>query len=188
MFDVYVKETHPNSTTPQPKTFEERIAFYEKYASKYNMTIPALIDQMDNRWKNLYDPGPTSCTLIDIRGIVVYTHQFIMSGGYSTIESKTDALLSKTEEQLTLISHTQQSAEASPFLVKRISSDRYSIVISSPGPHDVSVFNLQGVSVFSRKGYGGTEFPFNTPVSAGKYLIRVKTEDKTVIRPITVNK
>ncbi len=71
MFDVYVKETHPNAQTPQPRTFEERIELYEQYQAEYNMTIPVLIDDMENSWKKVYLPGPTGCVLINIKGVVI---------------------------------------------------------------------------------------------------------------------
>lgn len=185
---MYVKETHPNKNLPQPSTFEERIELYEEYKGKYNITIPALIDRMDNRWKELYDPGPTSCTLVDIRGIVVYTVQFIMFSGYSTIEKEINKLLKVTEEQLTSINYNQQGNTTALFSIERVSPDCFSIIISSEGRHEVDIFNMQGMNIFSRKGYGSTEFPFNTPVSTGKYLFKITAGNETVIKPVIISK
>ena len=47
---------------------------------------------------------------------------------------------------------------------------------------------MQGINIFSRNGYGGTEFPFNTPVSAGKYLFKITAGNETVIKPVIISK
>ncbi len=186
MFDVYVKETHPNAQTPQPTTFAERIKLYEKYQGEYNMTIPALIDDMENSWKKVYLPGPTGCVLINIKGIVVYTIQFIMSNKYSTIESQADKLLNEMENNLTLIDYSNGTAAHSSFTVKQFPSGVFSIGVPSEGSHSIEIFNLQGSSVISRRGYGNATYNFNSTVSAGKYLIRLDTQKQTVVKPIVI--
>ncbi len=186
MFDVYVKETHPNDKTPQPRTFEERIALYEQYQSEYSMTIPALIDDMENSWKKKYLPGPTGCILINIKGIVVYTIQFIMGNSYGEIEAEADKLLKDTEDNFTLIDYSKSVAAHSSFMVKQFPSGCFSVNVPAEGSHRVELFNLHGSRILSRSGFGKATYDFNNRFSAGKYMIRINTQKQISVKPIVI--
>lgn len=188
MFEVYVKETHPDMHPDgQAESFEERIEMYEEYRAKYNMTVPALIDDMQNTWKELYLPGPTSCTLIDIRGIVVYTIQFIMGSGYSGIEKEIEKLLSSMEDY-TSVSHNAINTTPAAFSIRQLNSNTFSVFIPNEGFHSVEVFNMRGTRILSMDGYGTTAYDFKEPISAGKYLIRIMTDKQTIVKPMIMRK
>lgn len=184
MFDVYVKETHPDMAS-QPESFEERIQLYEEYQNEYNMTIPALIDDMQNTWKELYMPGPTSCTLIDIRGIVVYTIQFIMSGGYDGIDNEIAKLLSSMEDY-TSVSYNDMNSTSAAFSIKQSNTGTFSVLIPEEGTHCVEIYNMRGTRILSKNGYGTAVYDFKEPISAGKYLIRIMTDKQTVVKPVII--
>jgi len=187
MFDVYVKETHPDMNF-QPKTFEERIQLYEEYQQEYGMTIPALIDNMKNEWLNLYKPGPTGCILIDKRGIVIYTIQFVMSAGsYSTIDNEVSKLLDAIDQN-TAIQNNDLTTAGNSFSITQSTGGGLSIVIPNTGSNSVEVFSVRGSQIFSGNGIGSTTYTINEPMTPGKYLFRIKSDHKTIIKPMIIHR
>ena len=187
MFDVYVKETHPDMNF-QPKTFEERLQLYEEYQQEYGMTIPTLIDNMKNEWLNLYKPGPTGCILIDKRGIVIYTIQFVMSANsYSTIDNEVTKLLDAIDQN-TIIQDNDMNTAGNSFSITQSTSGRLSIVFPNTGSNSVEVFSVRGSQIYSGKGSGSTTYTINEPITPGKYLFRVKSDNKTFVKPTILNR
>ncbi len=187
MFDVYVKETHPDMNF-QPKTFEERIELYREYQQEYDMTIPTLIDNMKNEWLELYKPGPTGCILIDKRGIVIYTIQFVMSANsYSTIDNEVSKLLG-TNDQNFIVSDKNINTFNNSFSINQSNNGRFSVIIPSKGSQSVEIFNVRGAQIFSASGFGSTEYHINKFISAGKYLFRIITDNQTIVKPVILNK
>lgn len=187
MYDVYVKETHPDMHPDgQPETFEERIEMYEYYKEEHNITIPVLIDDMQNTWKKLYLPGPTGCILIDIRGIVVYTIQFIMSGNsYSTIDNEIGKLLKATEDY-TSIPYENNAPDISSYSITQLNKGTFSIGLPAEESYSVEIFNLQGARLLSRSSCGTGIFNLNDFFSAGKYFIRINTKDQAIVKPLII--
>ena len=187
MFDVYVKETHPDMNF-QPKTFEERVQLYEDYQQEYNMTIPALIDNMKNEWLNLYKPGPTGCILIDKRGIVIYTIQFVMSANsYSTIDNEVTKLLDAIDQN-TLAQNNDNNTTDNSFSISQSTGGRLSIVIPNAGLNSVEVFSVRGSQIFSGQGSGSSTYTINEPMTPGKYLFRIKSDNQIIVKPMIISK
>lgn len=187
MFDVYVKETHPDMNF-QPNTFEQRLQLYEDYQQEYDMTIPALIDNMKNEWLNLYKPGPTGCVLIDKRGIVIFTIQFVMSASsYSTIDSEVSKLLDAIDQN-TLIQNNDMNTAGNSFSITQSNSGRFSIVIPNTGSHSVEVFSVRGSRIFSSRGFGSTTYTINKPISPGEYLFRIKSDNQIIVKPMILHR
>jgi hypothetical protein len=187
MFDVYVKETHPGMNF-QPRTFEERIQLYKEYQQEYGMTIPTLVDNMKNEWLELYAPGPTGCILIDKRGIVVYTIQFVMSGNsYNTIDNEVSKLLGLID-QYSFIPDKNSNTLENSFSINQSTSGRISVIIPSGEPQTVEIFNMRGTQIFSGSGFGSTEYHINKFMSAGKYVFRIITGNRTIIKPVILHK
>lgn len=172
----------------QPATFEERLQLYREYQQEYNMTVPTLVDNMKNEWLELYNPGPTGCILIDKRGIVVYTIQFVMSGNsYNTIDNEVSKLLG-TIDQYTHIPDQITEFAGKSFSISQAQSGRISIIIPSSGSQSVDIFNMRGKRVFSGSGFGSTEYHINKFISVGKYVLRIFSDNQTLIQPVTLHK
>ncbi len=187
MFDVYVKETHPDMNF-QPKTFEQRLQLYEEYQQEYGMTIPTLIDNMKNEWLNLYKPGPTGCVLIDKRGIVIFTIQFVMSANsYSTIDNEVSKLLNAIDQN-TLTQNNDSNTPGNSFSISQSNSGRFSVITPTMEPHSVEVFSVRGARIFSSKGFGSTTYTINEPFSTGKYLFRIKSNNQVIVKPMILHK
>jgi len=48
-FIVYVREAHPNETHQQPTTFGARVDLAEQMCTELHLSIPTLIDGIDNK-------------------------------------------------------------------------------------------------------------------------------------------
>ncbi len=69
---VYIREAHPNKQYPQPKTLKERVGIAETMCSKLDISIPTLIDKIDNKVGGAYSGWPDRLYLVDAKGIVAY--------------------------------------------------------------------------------------------------------------------
>ncbi len=56
---------------PQPKTYEERVAQAIQMVQELEITVPVLIDEMDNRLWCTYGPAPNIAYLIGTDGRIV---------------------------------------------------------------------------------------------------------------------
>lgn len=81
---VYVREAHPTDgwhmgsnedlgvTVPQPKDYRERIAVAGQCQLKLKISIPLLVDEMDDRVGHAYSGMPARLYLIDRQGKIAY--------------------------------------------------------------------------------------------------------------------
>ena len=77
---VYIREAHPNmlkegNTTGivgRPKTFDERIILATECVTKYQFTIPMVIDGLDGKVNSDYKAAPVRVTVVDVDGKVVF--------------------------------------------------------------------------------------------------------------------
>lgn len=83
-FLIYIREAHPNDgwQVPQnlqdgwvvnePKTWEERKKLAQDFINRTNLSIPVLIDDIDNKVDNDYKAWPDRVYIVDIEGKVLY--------------------------------------------------------------------------------------------------------------------
>ena len=81
---VYVREAHPidgwrmssnddvDIAIAQPKTFEERVAVANTCHAKLKMSIPLLVDEIDDRVGHAYSGMPSRLYIIDKNGKIAY--------------------------------------------------------------------------------------------------------------------
>ncbi|NOT02076.1 MAG: deiodinase [Phycisphaerales bacterium] len=81
---VYIHEAHPddgwqmesnrtdNVVLAQPKTFGERRSTAKRCATALDLTMPCIVDDMDNTVDNAYAGWPERLFVIDAAGIVRY--------------------------------------------------------------------------------------------------------------------
>jgi hypothetical protein len=81
---VYIREAHPSDGRQsrqnvkdgvifkQPKTFDERVKVAHACHSGLKMTIPCVIDGMDNAVDRAYSGAPDRLCVVDIDGKVAY--------------------------------------------------------------------------------------------------------------------
>jgi hypothetical protein len=81
---IYVREAHPsdgwrmksndkdNVVFAQPKTFAERTSIAAQCCERLKITMPLLVDELDDRVGHLYSGMPDRLYLIDRHGKVVY--------------------------------------------------------------------------------------------------------------------
>ncbi len=185
MFDVYVKETHPDMNF-QPSTFEQRIELYREYQNKYDMTIPVLIDNMKNEWLNLYKPGPTGCVLIDKRGIVVYTIQFVMSANsYNTIDREVAKLVNEYEPY-SYTNGSDYTPASEPLVVTRLNNSIISVAFPSNQVGSMKVYSILGRLVATQQGQGTMLFTPQPVLSKGRFLLKISTSNQKLTRIITL--
>ena len=71
-FIVYIREAHPNREYPQPKTFDERVGIADTMCSKLEISIPTLIDGMENKTGTAYAGFPDRIYLVGRDGKIAY--------------------------------------------------------------------------------------------------------------------
>ena len=81
---VYIREAHPSDGRQsgqnvkdgvifkQPKTFQERAEVAKACRDGLKMTIPCLVDEIDNAVDKAYSAAPDRLCVIDIDGKVAY--------------------------------------------------------------------------------------------------------------------
>jgi len=81
---VYIREAHPSDgwqtrqnvkdkvIFKQPKTFKERVKVAYACHSQLKMTIPCLVDEIDNKVDKAYGGAPDRLCVVDIDGKVAY--------------------------------------------------------------------------------------------------------------------
>ncbi|MCH8830208.1 MAG: hypothetical protein IID45_11585, partial [Planctomycetes bacterium] len=69
---VYVREAHPNKQYPQPKTYTQRLGHAKTMCEKLEISIPTLIDKLDNKVSVAYAGAPDRLYLIGRDGKVAY--------------------------------------------------------------------------------------------------------------------
>jgi hypothetical protein len=69
---VYIREAHPNTQKPQPKEMYERVKLAKDMCAELKLTIPTLIDGLDNKVAADYGAFPDRLYLIGRDGKVVY--------------------------------------------------------------------------------------------------------------------
>jgi hypothetical protein len=74
---VYIREAHPDRTVngekiPQPKTFEQRIGIAKTMCTKLEISIPTVIDGIDNKVGTQYAGMPDRLYLVTRDGKVAY--------------------------------------------------------------------------------------------------------------------
>jgi hypothetical protein len=84
VFAVYIREAHPSDgwkmqsndrvgvTIEQPKTLEARNLVASKCCQALNLTMPLLVDSIDDRVNRAYSGFPDRLYLIDREGKVIY--------------------------------------------------------------------------------------------------------------------
>jgi len=71
-FVVYVREAHPGGRFPQTTTYEEKRANAAECRRQCGITIPILVDNMEEEVHKLYGSLPNMIYIIDKEGRVVY--------------------------------------------------------------------------------------------------------------------
>ena len=83
-FMVYIQEAHPTDgwqsranerdgvLYEQPKTLEDRIDIAKTMCTKLEITLPALVDTIDNKTGSDYSAAPDRLYLIGVDGKIVY--------------------------------------------------------------------------------------------------------------------
>jgi hypothetical protein len=83
-FIVYIREAHPTDgrqigsnsrekiLVKQPTTFEQRVDVAEQMCSKLDISIPTLIDGLDNAVGNAYSGMPDRLYLVGRNGKIAY--------------------------------------------------------------------------------------------------------------------
>jgi Iodothyronine deiodinase len=81
---VYVREAHPidgwrmssndevEIAIPQPKKFEERLGIANTCNAKLKMSIPLLVDEIDDRVGHAYSGMPSRLYIVDQQGKIAY--------------------------------------------------------------------------------------------------------------------
>jgi len=77
---VYIREAHPNmlkkgnitGIVGRPKTFGERIILATECVTKFQFTIPMVIDGLDGKVNSDYKAAPVRVTVVDVDGKVVF--------------------------------------------------------------------------------------------------------------------
>jgi len=75
---VYISEAHPTDEWPlytgicfrQPRTLEERVKVAEDYRAKHNVTMPLVVDLIDNNVNNKFFAWPERIYVIHHKRIV----------------------------------------------------------------------------------------------------------------------
>jgi hypothetical protein len=75
---VYIREAHPDMeknkfNIPQPKTLEERQKVAKEFAEALKLTVPLLVDSMDDAVGKAYAASPDRLYVIDAEGKVSLT-------------------------------------------------------------------------------------------------------------------
>jgi hypothetical protein len=189
MFDVYIQEAHPDQNPygyGEPKTFDERIKLLERYRNDKKMTVPILVDNMQDSWKALYTSRPTSCILIDIDGKVVYTIDFILANNqYPNIDKAVGDLLAKTNCNVpTLLPVIKPKTHHNPIITLTKNSVYFQIPENKP--YTVALFSVMGQCLFLRETATAGTFTARQRLPAGSYIAKIRNEQQTWMRAVTV--
>jgi hypothetical protein len=66
---IYLREAHPNpNRVPDPKTLEERRRVAREFAEKVKLSIPILVDTIDDQVNRSYAGWPDRVYVIDAQG------------------------------------------------------------------------------------------------------------------------
>ena len=71
-FIVYLREAHPNSQYPQPTTFDARQGIAKTMCSKLDLSIPTVIDGLDNKVGRDYAGFPDRLYLVGRDGKIAF--------------------------------------------------------------------------------------------------------------------
>ncbi|GIW81561.1 MAG: hypothetical protein KatS3mg105_3368 [Gemmatales bacterium] len=71
-FVVYIREAHPNSRIPQPSKLEQRVDIAKTMCQQLKLSLPTLIDGMDNKTGIAYGGFPDRLYLVGKDGRIVY--------------------------------------------------------------------------------------------------------------------
>ncbi len=74
-FVVYINEAHPNERNNRfeidnPKSLEERQRVAREFAKQLKLTMPILVDTIDNQTDKVYAGWPDRVYVIDAKGVV----------------------------------------------------------------------------------------------------------------------
>ncbi len=71
-FIVYIREAHPNQQYPQPTTFEQRVGIADSMCTQLDISIPTLIDNIDNKVGEMYQGWPDRLYLVGRNGTIAF--------------------------------------------------------------------------------------------------------------------
>jgi hypothetical protein len=77
IFVVYIREAHPNEpknkfNIDQPKTLQERQKVAAEFAKSLSLTLPILVDTMDDQVNKTYAGWPDRLYVIDAQGNIAF--------------------------------------------------------------------------------------------------------------------
>jgi hypothetical protein len=76
VYVIYLREAHPNrNRVPDPQSLEERRTVAREFAEKVKLSVPVLVDTMDDQVNRLYAGWPDRLYVIDAEG------QIALKGG-----------------------------------------------------------------------------------------------------------
>ncbi|GAC1535380.1 MAG: hypothetical protein NVS2B9_00570 [Myxococcales bacterium] len=88
--DLYVREAHPGSRFPQPRSFEEKLAHARAYQQRDGVSWPIAVDDVEGTLHRALDPKPHSAYLVDARGDV--SGRILWANHLSHLEHALEAL------------------------------------------------------------------------------------------------
>ena len=69
---VYIREAHPNNQYPQPATYDQRLGIAKTMCSELEISIPTLIDGIDNKVGSAYSGFPDRIYFVGRDGKIAY--------------------------------------------------------------------------------------------------------------------
>jgi hypothetical protein len=99
VYVIYLREAHPNEgknkfNIPQPQTLEERRKVAREFANQLKLTLPVLVDTIDDRANQHYAGWPDRLYVIDAEGRIALKGG-TGPGGFSPAVQAAPAILDK---------------------------------------------------------------------------------------------
>ncbi len=199
MYDIYQWEAHGNNQYVDDATLAQKIEYYKDYQKKFDMSMPALIDDDNQSWAKLYETycpednkkrEYTAIYAIDFEGIVAFKSAWISPGVWSNQGKKPYPMLDEALEELL--------ATAIDFSKMKIINDqkafcffRNNTVFMELGDlvhYSLGVFDLKGKCLVSDGGIGNSVYTLDNRLSSGSYIIRIVTGKNTFMSTIPISK
>ena len=103
-FVVYINEAHPNERNNRfeidnPKSLEERQGVAREFAKQLNLSVPILVDTIDNQTDKVYAGWPDRVYVIDAKGMVALKGAIGPSGFLPAVRKSFDVLERMTQGQ-----------------------------------------------------------------------------------------
>lgn len=103
-FVVYISEAHPNERNNRfeidnPKSLEERQGVAREFAKQLKLTVPILVDTIDNQTDKVYAGWPDRVYVIDAKGMVALKGAIGPAGFLPAVRKSFEVLERMTQGQ-----------------------------------------------------------------------------------------